>query len=549
MVIIDQLIEDETISTSTSVYQLDITSQDAFVLVAYTAGVTTTLSSLTLNGVSFQQILEFQGSNADTEFWIFKNPPMGQVTINVNAANSGYGIAILSLLGVDKSANSYVTNANDAGSGSVSLVLNQVPPGSLIFDILNNGSDPGFPNREQYRFLYDGTNGLAASARYGWGNVIMAWPNSQPSGWQSGAIAIPPRQAPSLWNPNIDFRNPFDVLQANGLDSFNFNDTQPNSTRIFGRFSTQFYKNSFLHTVGRQIASLPIAAFVAELERPTSQIIIDKVFQGQSSSGNTLTMDVNIPNQDAILVVTGGSAIATGGAWQSVTFNGDLLTKLIQAGVANNSAEIWIMWNPPIGTSQVVITPTATTGEAYGNAMVILGVDKTNTSVITASNTDAASLSTISTAITPDVPNVLLIDALAAIDATAPPVSDQSQNLVLYAPSINASEYVMSSYKISSSPDQMTYSLSTAVNAALVVAAFRPARSASFWNPNIKTRSLSDTVDTNALDAGVGQAFGQYGYKPTLFYRNSFLHTVGKMLNKPAAAPTNHWLSLMGAGT
>src|SRR5258706_4796373 len=45
------------------------------------------------------------------------------------------------------------------------------------------------------------------------------------------------------------------------------------------------YKNSFLHTVGRtNRAALPVGTVVSETEQETSQIIIDKVFQGQKAA-------------------------------------------------------------------------------------------------------------------------------------------------------------------------------------------------------------------------------------------------------------------------
>ncbi len=97
----------------------------------------------------------------------------------------------------------------------------------------------------------------------------------------------------------------------------------------------------------------------------------------------------------------------------------------------------------------------------------------------------------------------------------------------------------------------MSYNLGAAVNAALVAVAFRPAQAASMWFPNIEFRNLNDVIDSNALDAGTNPAFGQYGYRATMFYDNSFLHTVGRF-NQGAPLPVstvgNDWPSFMSRG-
>lgn len=262
-------------------------------------------------------------------------------------------------------------------------------------------------------------------------------------------------------------------------------------------------------------------------------IVIDKVFQGelaaQALSIVTLNMDVSIPSVDAALVVTGGSVIATGAAWTSVQLNGVPLVNLIQTSVAGADAEIWWLPNPPVGTYTLTIS-SGTGGEIYANAMIVLGLDRKSKNIVVASTTDAASASTISTLITPNSPNALVIDTLSTLDATAAPIKDVSQTQIFNANALAGSEYVISTYKIASTQQNINYNLSAAVNASLVVAVFRPARPASFWSPTITLRRTEDTITTNGLDANINPAFGQYGYKSENFYQNSFLHTVGRVL-------------------
>jgi len=311
------------------------------------------------------------------------------------------------------------------------------------------------------------------------------------------------------------------------------------------------YRYSFLHTIGRLIGSLGvvIAQKVGETERPTSQIIIDKVFQGQKAavalSTVTLNMDVNIPSQDADLIVTGGSVIATGAAWSSVTLNGTPLTKLVQTGVTGQSAEIWWTPRPGVGTKTLKIV-SGTGGEINVNAMIVLGLDNRDINIITASATDAATTSTISNTVTPDAANCLIVDCLTSLDATATPVPDQLQTQVFNANQLVGSEYVMSTYKIGQVGSQkMSWNLSASVNASLVTAVFRPAQAASIWFPNIDLRTIDDTVTTAGLDAEVNPAFGNYGYKAPTFWKNSFFQTVGRI---KSGTPSFIWQQLIGSG-
>lgn len=295
----------------------------------------------------------------------------------------------------------------------------------------------------------------------------------------------------------------------------------------------QIYQSTLLRSA-RYGLQPPLPTVTAETERPTSQIIIDKVYQANVGNGTTLNMQVNIPSQDADLIVTGGSVIATGGAWQSVQLNGTSLTKLVQAGVAGQSAEIWWTSRPGVGVKTLSIVPTATNGQVYANAMVVLGIDNRNQNIITNSTTDALASSTISTSITPDSANCLVVDCLTAVDTLVNPRPDQLQTQIFNPSGINAGENVLSSYKIgSTSQQQMNYSLGTTVNASMVAAVFRPNQSASIWFPNIDTRQISDVVTPNDLDSGITPATGNYGYRQTTLWRNSFLHTVGKITQQP----------------
>ena len=336
---------------------------------------------------------------------------------------------------------------------------------------------------------------------------------------------------------NLGKANPWPFVPNNNQIAFGTNGGigegyNPYSEGLNAKAQKSF-QTSFLQTIGRLINYPIYPLALPETERATSNIIIDKVFQGQVVGtglvAGVLNLQVSIPSQDAVLVVTGGSVIATGASFASVTLNGDSLVQLVQTSVAGIDAEIWWMPNPPVGTYTLTITGGNTTAEVYANAMVILGISKQDPNLIAASTTDAASTTSIFLPIQSDVPNALIIDAIATLDATTDPEPDESQNPIFNPQSINPFEYIVSTYKITNvSGDNMNYQLGAAVNASLVAVIFRPAHAASMWFPNVTLRSLDDVVDTNALDTELTPAFGSYGYKPSVFSKNSFVHTIGR---------------------
>lgn len=314
-----------------------------------------------------------------------------------------------------------------------------------------------------------------------------------------------------------------------------------------------YYQNSFLYTIGRIIPPPPPQGTPAgSTEFQTSQIVVDKVYQGEVTavpvSTVTLTLDVDIPSPEAVLVVAGGSVITTGAAWADVSYNGNKLTKLTQAAIAGADAETWWLPFPSVGVGQLVIT-SGTGGEIYANAMVILGIDRRSTNIQTISTT--AATSTVSTFITPDAPNSLIIDTIATLNATQPPVPTTSQTQVYNATALVGNEYVVSGIELASQGQPIAYNLGVAVNSSLVAVVFRPANAASMWYPNIDLRSLEDVITTSGLDAGINPPFGSYGYKPSQLYQNSFLHTVGRNnqgMPLPVTTGGNDWPTFMSGG-
>lgn len=539
-IIFDTIIQKSVFTGSPPIVSFDIpiSSQDCVLVVFGSFNTTTALTALFNNAPMTQLIAPAPPSGgASGAIWYISNPPVGVYPFSLTATSATFcGVTAMVILGADKKVLIPQTFSAQlaTGASTAAITFPLLPADSLVVDMLA-GAYGSFPvtytptTSEQTQVANESavaatTTAISGSYIVPSGNapVTMGWTASaNNSGGLQIAIALEPAQAPSIWFPTMSPRQLGDinVHNADGIAG------SPASFQE-GYKPLQFYINSFLHTIGR-FHPPPPAIIVGETETPTSQIIIDKIVQAEIGGGSTLTVDVLIPSQDAVLLVTGGSVIATGGAWQSVSFNGDALIKQVQAGVAGNSAEIWYMPNPPVGVYPLTIVPTATFGQVYVNAMVLLGVDKKDVNLITASNTDALASTSISTSITPDAPNSVVIDVFVGIDAVSQPAPDPSQTQIFNPTSINTNEYVLTTHKISSSQTNMTYQLSTNINAALVAVCLRPAQAPSIWFPVIGLREIDDVVTTNGLDSGTTLT-GNYGYKESMFYLNSFTHTVGR---------------------
>lgn len=557
-IIIDNITESTTTAATLTV-PISISSQDA-VLVVLVATNSASNGSATFNGTNLRRITGPNGSGETSEIYYYTTPAVGtyDVVVTGGAGTTAMAVTVISLLGVDKTVTVPIgLGAGGSGSTTFNTTANTAPAANTfvltVLAVLGISTVTGTSGQTLIQNTPLINSSLVSASGFGIipGNRVPAqsnWTfNTAGTDYVLAVLFLTPNNAFSLFRPSIGLRNNLDVVSVNGLNAGN----TPTATTQFGYHPSTFFLNSFLHTVGR-INPPPVQpTLTAETERPTSQIIIDKVFQGQKTAQAlsivSLTMDISIPSLDAVLVVTGGSVIATGAQWSSVQFNGNPLTNLIQIGVAGTDAEIWYLPFPPVGVGQLTIT-SGTGGEIYANAMVVLGVDKRSTNIKVASATDAAVSSTISVPIIPDAPNSLIIDTLATLD-TFIPVQDSSQNQVFNASALATNEQVFSSYKIgNTSGEQMNWNLGIAVNASLVTVSFKPANAASIWYPNIDFRSLNDVVDSYGLDAEINPSFGQYGYKPSTFYLNSFLHTVGRLAGKGIVITNSPQRMLMGYG-
>ena len=516
-ILVDQIIENELTTGGVYSHDLNISSQDAFIAVLLDTGPGNTINSVQFNGVNLTTAFAFSTVNGLYNVFVLKNPPVGTHSLSINISGTeGTGYIILSLLGVDKTTNSYVSANVGNQSGIPSLVLPKVAPGSFIVDWFGSADNPGFPNQEQYRFFYDNVSDVAASFKFGSGNVIMGWQNSS-TNFDYYAIAFPPAKAYSIWNPINRSRNSMDVLNANGLDSYNYVNI-PNP-RKFGSFPSTFFQNSFLHTIGRTLAfeglPLPPPTTATQL----GDILVDQIIENELTTGGTYTHDISVTSQDAFIAFfldTSPNNTIT-----SITFNGVAMTSALSYTTVNGIYQVSVMKNPPVGTYPLQIVISGTQGSSYF-ILSLLGVDKTVNSYKSA---NVGSQSGIPSLTLPNVvPGSLLIDFLGSAQDPGFPNADQYR---IGYDNVSDTAY---SYKFGSGNAVMGWQNST-TDYDYYVVAFPPAKSYSIWNPTVTLRNSLDVLEANGLDSYNyinTPAIRKFGVFSSQFFQNSFIHTIGR---------------------
>jgi len=264
MIIIDQI----TQSTGTGIgfnVTHSVTSPDSVLVVFFNLS-GQTVSDVQFNGVDLKQVALANNGNASASAWYMLNPPVGTYTITAIASGStNISVTALSLLGVDKKTTNLVSaSANGTSAGSTSnATLSITPPSanSLILDSITiwaSVASTGSPNAGQTQisnFQDSGDNTMGSSYFYAnQESINLSWQmvgQSNTDPWAYVAIALEPAQTASIWSPNINLRSTGDVVKTHGLDA---NPTTAFSTgfsNAFGYNPSQFFQNSFLHTVGR----------------------------------------------------------------------------------------------------------------------------------------------------------------------------------------------------------------------------------------------------------------------------------------------------------
>lgn len=256
-------------------------------------------------------------------------------------------------------------------------------------------------------------------------------------------------------------------------------------------------------------------------------ILIDKVTFVQGLNSTAFSFNHGVSSADAVLLLVIDQAGTGGGvAPTSVQFNG--INMSLQASAllgTTNTAQIYYLINPPVGTYTFTITWLSTTNGPNFTGMTLLGVDKKTPNLISASGT-ASAATTISNNVTPTAPNSLIIEVFNATAGSA--FTTTSPQVTIYSVAANANQ---ASYLVTDNTlTNINHSWTTATTAVQAMVALNPAQAPSDWYPNVGLRSITDVVQNKLGGART------VGYIPSNFFLNSFLHTIGRQV-QPFVAP------------
>lgn len=546
MIIVNNIVEG---NGTTSVTMTGRVSSADEIIVITVEDADTTFPTATFNGVNVPATIQLlNGSAGDTaNIFIMWRPPVGSYTVVVtDAASAALTATCISLLGVSKRTTTPVTATATAATTTSTLTIQPASANSLILSTMYaNGSTTASATAGQTQFQNAadpfGNNTLSDYKFVAPGKQTLTWNlNAGTTAYVQVAVALEPDDAPSIWYPTITLRSQNDSVASKGLN----NNITPLPLSV-GYFPTDFYQNSFLHTVGRALSPPQSFSLVAETELQTSQILVDRITQQASGSATSLTSDHLITSQDSVMVIF-ASQMGVSQGLNSVNLNGVALTALGNPSVSTLTAGVYFVVNPNVGVNTVSSSVTLPTALELV-VVSFLGVDKkTLNPVSTASSSLVGSpSSTIQVAAS----NSLIIDYVGSLGTS---ISENAAQTVYFDQPQAASE-AAGSIKLSTT-GQQTMSWTTLSTAWVqLVVALEPAQAPSIWFPNINQRNLSDVIPVNNLDDSinpVGSFYATYGTHPIQLWQNSFLHTIGRLnRNVPAVVQsTGSTLLLMGVG-
>lgn len=240
--------------------------------------------------------------------------------------------------------------------------------------------------------------------------------------------------------------------------------------------------------------------------------IIDQLTHVSSASASTLTRDHRVGSLDAILIVLSYSGTTTA---SNISYGGQPLTLL---GRITNSTDVavWYLNSPSVGVLPIVAN-YGTTGTIGFVAYTILAAAKNSTpKIFTASYAGGpVTLPIVANG------NSLILDIISGTGNVGSPLSGQRAFT-------NSSPATDGSFSYANGPQNILWA-NASFNGSHIAVAISPAQAPSAWFPSIDLRNSTDVIQKNALDtANLPQdSFGNFPY---VFYQNSFLHTIGRII-------------------
>lgn len=252
-IVIDKITQQAVGSGTSAISDHLVSSQDAVMLIfASQMGVSQALNSVNLNGVPLNALGNPSISTLTAGAYFVVNPNVGINTISSSVTlPTALELIVITLLGVDKRTANPIFTANSGLTGSPSSSISPAAANSLIIDfvgslgtsISEDASQTAYFDQPQAASEAAGSIKLSTV-----GQQTMSW-TTLSTAWVQLAVALEPANALSIWYPAIDARNLSDVIAVNNLDD----SVNPvgNFYQTYGAHPTQYWQNSFLHTIGR----------------------------------------------------------------------------------------------------------------------------------------------------------------------------------------------------------------------------------------------------------------------------------------------------------
>lgn len=280
-------------TASSLAYNHVISSQDQVLVIYVFSGGSQTAPTVKYNGTALVQvgILTSATDNNTITAWLMTNPPVGNFAVSVNVATTLLVSYALSISGVSKKTTNLITN-NQRGSGTTSHLALQIPQANtMVLDFFWESIFGGYSFLSGQKVIgatNDGGHDYLVDYCYPPpGNFDLAQNIGASVAYQDLAIVLEPSDPSSEWHANTNFRSQFDVSNPNSLDVSTF--TNPNQGNSYGNFPTNFYKNSFLHTVGR----LNQSPFVPSPTGPLTANLVS-YYKFDENTGNNVKDSLNI---------------------------------------------------------------------------------------------------------------------------------------------------------------------------------------------------------------------------------------------------------------
>lgn len=275
---------------------------------------------------------------------------------------------------------------------------------------------------------------------------------------------------------------------------------------------------------------------------PTSQIVIDKITQASNDTApaTPINMTHNVSSADAVLVIFVAGISTTNPPANTVTINGNVLpavNSVTDAG--SNVFSLYYYTRPTVGSNAISLVLTQGPDAAKMWAISLLGVDKKTTTPRFFGASKSSTATTLQ-AFQSATANSMVLDMFFDDNAgaTIRPLAPQVQfanTAIAQNQAVVGLSYGIFPAGVNSTAWTVSTTGTTITDIGIIL---EPANAPSIWYPVVAPRNDFDVVPAVGRNVGSATPDGDIGYKPAYFYQNSFLHTVGRIIQGTVSPPT-----------